>query len=63
MNEIFDSQKIINEYADMIYRIALGHLENKSFAEDIVQDVFITYIKIILKKTGYLRIKIMKSVG
>lgn len=44
MNEIFDSQKIINEYADMIYRIALGHLENKSFAEDIVQDVFITYI-------------------
>lgn len=62
MNEIFDSQKIINEYADMIYRIALGHLENKSFAEDIVQDVFITYINHI-KKTGYLRIKIMKSVG
>lgn len=56
MREIFDSQKIINQYADMIYRIALGHLENKSFAEDIVQDVFMTYINYI-KENGMFRDK------
>lgn len=44
MNENFNSKKLIDKYADMIYHIALGHLENKSLAEDIVQDVFITYI-------------------
>lgn len=52
MNEIFDSQKIIDKYADMIYRIALGHLDNKEDAEDIVQDVFMIYINHI-KENGF----------
>lgn len=51
MNEIFDSQKIIDKYADMIYGVALSHLEDKNDAEDIVQDVFMHYIEFIKHNT------------
>lgn len=45
MNTIFDSKKLINKYADMIYSISIGYLKNKEDAEDIVQEVFIKYIE------------------
>jgi len=40
----FDSQKLVDEYGDMIYRIVLSVLENVDDAEDIVQDVFMKYL-------------------
>lgn len=53
MNEIFNSQKIIDKYADMIYRIANSYLENKADAEDIVQEVFIQYINYIKTNNNF----------
>ncbi len=44
MNCNFDSNNLINKYANMIYRISLRYLENIEDAEDIVQDVFMKYI-------------------
>ena len=40
-------ERVVEEYADMIYRLALSYLENKDDAEDIVQDVMIKYISFI----------------
>lgn len=37
-------EKLIKEYADMIYRIAIRYLKNKDDAEDIVQEVFMKYV-------------------
>lgn len=45
MKTKFDSKNLIDKYSDMIYRIALGYLRNKEDAEDVVQDVFLKYIK------------------
>lgn len=39
-----EAEKIIKEYADMIYRIALHNLKNTADAEDIFQDVCIALI-------------------
>jgi len=36
------AEKVIRQYADMIYRIALHNLKNTSDAEDIFQDVCLT---------------------
>lgn len=44
MNIIFNSPKLVDDYGDMIYRIALGILENREDAEDIVQEVFMKYL-------------------
>ena len=44
MNEESEYKKLVEEYADSIYRIALTHLRNKDDAEDVVQEVFIKYI-------------------
>lgn len=37
-------QKVIDEYCNMIYRIALEHVRVKSDADDIVQEVLIKYM-------------------
>ncbi len=38
-----------DKYADMLYRIALSHTQNKEDAEDAVQDVFTKYITVCAK--------------
>ena len=38
-----------DKYADMLYRVALSHLQNKEDAEDAVQDVFTKYITVCSK--------------
>lgn len=47
MKRIFDSKNLLDEYGDMIFRIAIGYLKVKEDAEDIVQEVFIKYIEYI----------------
>ena len=34
-----------NKYADMMYRIALSHMNRREDAEDVVHDVFIKYVQ------------------
>ena len=41
---IQQAEKIIRQYADMIYRIALHNLKNTSDAEDIFQDVCLSLL-------------------
>lgn len=38
-------ESIIEEYADLVYRVALSQVKNKHDAEDIFQEVFISLIK------------------
>lgn len=35
--------EVIEKYSKMVYGIALTHLENKTDADDVFQDVFLTY--------------------
>lgn len=42
--KIKQAEKVIRQYADMIYRIALNNLKNTSDAEDIFQDVCLTLL-------------------
>ena len=54
MNKIeLDFKEIVNKYADMIYNIAIRYLGNKEDAEDIVQEVFLKYVKIIKEKCEF----------
>ncbi|MDD4570368.1 MAG: sigma factor [Tepidanaerobacteraceae bacterium] len=36
---------IVNQYSDMVYKLALARTKNKSDAEDVFQEVFIKYMK------------------
>lgn len=38
-------ERAYNEYADMMYRIALTYMHNREDAEDVVHDAFVTYIE------------------
>lgn len=40
-----DFEKIVETYGDMVYRIALTHILNKSLAEDIFQEAFLRLVK------------------
>jgi len=42
--KIIQAEKIIRQYADMIYRIAVNNLKNTADAEDIFQDVCLTLL-------------------
>ncbi len=37
-------EEVYNKYSDMLYRVALSHLLDKTDAEDAVHDVFIKYM-------------------
>ena len=39
-----DIERAYDAYADMLYRVALTHLQNTGDAEDAVQDVFMKYM-------------------
>ena len=42
MNE---KRKIVEKYFDMIYKLALSQTKNREHADDVVQEVFLRYIK------------------
>lgn len=42
---IISYDDVIEQYADLIYRIAMAHTKNQHDAEDIFQDVFVSLIK------------------
>ena len=42
-------EEAVEEYADMVYRIALVEVKNKTDAEDVFQEVFIRLVKHIHK--------------
>lgn len=44
MKIYFDSEKLLSEYSNMIYRIASGYFDNKDDIEDIAQEVYIRYM-------------------
>lgn len=39
------SDAVIRKYFNMVYRLALSHTGNISFAEDVTQDVFLKFIQ------------------
>lgn len=45
MNNLVDLKDLTTKYTDMIYHIALRFLNTKEDAEDIVQEVFLKYIR------------------
>ena len=40
-----DAEQIIRNHADMIYRMAFAHVRNRSDADDVMQEVFLRYIR------------------
>ena len=44
--EFANPERAFEIYADMVYRLAFVRTKNKSDSEDILQDVFLRYIKI-----------------
>lgn len=38
-------ENVYERYADMLYRLALSYLNSSSDAEDVLQDVFLRYLK------------------
>lgn len=42
---MIDCKEIVEEYGDMVYRIALAQVKNSADADDIYQEVFISLIK------------------
>ncbi len=45
-----DAKELFERYADMIYRIAMSYGNSVPFAEDMVQEVFVRYLK---KRPGF----------
>lgn len=54
---MIDCREIVEEYGDMVYRIALAQVKNSADAEDIYQEVFISLIRNIDKIEGELHLK------
>ena len=40
-----ETEHIIRQYADMVYRMAYAHARNRADADDIMQEVFLRYIR------------------
>lgn len=51
------SEEVIDRYADMVYRLALLHVNNPSDADDVFQEVFIRLVKHIHKLQNWEHIK------
>lgn len=39
------AERVLEEYADMVYRLAIIHMKNKADAEDVFQEVFLRFVK------------------
>ncbi len=44
MKVYFDSEKLLKEYSNMIYRIESGYFNSKDDIEDIAQEVYVKYM-------------------
>ncbi|MDR3278538.1 MAG: hypothetical protein LBT12_07165 [Oscillospiraceae bacterium] len=48
---------VVDQYARLVYRLALSHVKNKSDADDVFQNVFLQYISktrgFVCSKRGY----------
>ena len=51
------AEEVIERYADMVYRLALLHVNNKTDADDVFQEVFIRLVKHIDKLQDWEHIK------
>ena len=40
-----DKKYVVEKYFDMIYHLALSQVKNRTYADDVVQDVFFKYIQ------------------
>ncbi len=40
-----ETERIIRQYADAVYRLAYSYVHNRSDAEDIFQEVFLRYVR------------------
>ncbi len=40
-----NAEQLIRDHADMIYRMAFAHVRNRSDADDVMQEVFLRYIR------------------
>ena len=40
-----EKRQIVEKYFDMIYRLALSQTKSREYADDVVQEVFLRYIK------------------
>ena len=45
MEKKISVSQAFNEYSDMVYRLAFARVKNKYDADDVLQDVFIRYMK------------------
>lgn len=45
MQKFNDFEDIYDQYADMLFRLAFSYVRNSQDAKDIVQDVFLRYLK------------------
>ncbi len=43
--EVFDTKKMIEKYFDTVYRLALSQTKDSHKADDILQDVFLRFMK------------------
>lgn len=41
----FCAEQVLEQYADMVYRLAIIHMKNKADAEDVFQEVFLRLVK------------------
>lgn len=51
------SEEVIGRYADMVYRLALLHVNNPADADDVFQEVFIRLVKNMYKLQSWEHIK------
>lgn len=43
--QTFEKRKIIEKYFDMIYRLSMSQVKNREHTDDVVQEVFLRYLK------------------
>lgn len=57
MNDNLTAEEIIERYADMVYRLALTEVKNKTDADDIFQEVFLRLVRNLHKLTSEEHVK------